>query len=327
MKVAPERHRGAAVLAGIASRLGHRRVSPTSSSLRAWLRRGGAVGGADPADQRDAADRNLAVFGDDGDGARSDLHLAARGAGFRRRWAARTRSTAPSAPKSRACAGCRASSTSRCAGSRTAGCADRSIDSCSIEVSRGTPRATRFDAFCATQAWWLDEYALFRALHAHHDERKWSEWPEPLARADRDAVRAAPAIAAPRNDLSIVPAMARGRAVGRGPAARLAVARLRRSAVHDLGRQSRRVGAAERISFRRHHRRPARCVQRNRTGLGPAAVAHGHHEGVGATPGCAIERGATQPLRRLPHRSPGRPLSNVRAAHRRQPTGILRSGS
>jgi 4-alpha-glucanotransferase len=57
-----------------------------------------------------------------------------------------------------------------------------------IEVARGTPRATRFDAFCATQAWWLDEYAVFRALHAHHDERKWSEWPEPLARADRDAV-------------------------------------------------------------------------------------------------------------------------------------------
>jgi 4-alpha-glucanotransferase len=57
-----------------------------------------------------------------------------------------------------------------------------------IEVSRGTPRATRFDAFCATQSWWLDEYALFRALHAHHDERKWSDWPEPLARADRDAV-------------------------------------------------------------------------------------------------------------------------------------------
>ena len=57
-----------------------------------------------------------------------------------------------------------------------------------IEVPRGTPRATRFDAFCATQAWWLDEYVLFRALHAHHDERQWAEWPEPLAKAERTAV-------------------------------------------------------------------------------------------------------------------------------------------
>ena len=58
-----------------------------------------------------------------------------------------------------------------------------------IEVPRGTPRATRFDQFCATQAWWLDEYALFRALHKSHDERQWTEWPEPLAGADRDAVQ------------------------------------------------------------------------------------------------------------------------------------------
>lgn len=57
-----------------------------------------------------------------------------------------------------------------------------------IEVARGTPRATRFDAFCATQAWWLDEYALFRALHARHDERSWQEWPGPLASADPAAV-------------------------------------------------------------------------------------------------------------------------------------------
>jgi 4-alpha-glucanotransferase len=57
-----------------------------------------------------------------------------------------------------------------------------------VEVPRGTPRATRFDAFCATQAWWLDEYVLFRALHAHHDERQWAEWPGPIAKAERAAV-------------------------------------------------------------------------------------------------------------------------------------------
>jgi 4-alpha-glucanotransferase len=58
-----------------------------------------------------------------------------------------------------------------------------------LEVAGGTPRATRFDQFRATQAWWLDEYALFRALHAHHDERHWAEWPEALARADAAALK------------------------------------------------------------------------------------------------------------------------------------------
>jgi 4-alpha-glucanotransferase len=58
-----------------------------------------------------------------------------------------------------------------------------------MEVARGTPRATHFDAFRAAQSWWLDEYALFRALHAHHEERKWAEWPRALAAAERDAVQ------------------------------------------------------------------------------------------------------------------------------------------
>ena len=60
-----------------------------------------------------------------------------------------------------------------------------------LEVARGTPRALRFDQFCATQAWWLDEYTLFRALHAFHDEAAWSRWPDALARGDADAIVAA----------------------------------------------------------------------------------------------------------------------------------------
>ena len=57
-----------------------------------------------------------------------------------------------------------------------------------LEVSRGSPRALRFDQFIADEAWWLDEYAVFRALHALHDELPWHLWPEPLARADPAAV-------------------------------------------------------------------------------------------------------------------------------------------
>ncbi len=59
-----------------------------------------------------------------------------------------------------------------------------------IEVPRGTPRSARFVPFRAGEGWWLAEYALFRALHAHHEEQRWSDWPEPLARADHDAVNA-----------------------------------------------------------------------------------------------------------------------------------------
>ena len=59
-----------------------------------------------------------------------------------------------------------------------------------LEVSRGSPRAARFDAFVAAQSWWLDEYALFRALHSLHDEQSWMNWPEPLARADAGAIHA-----------------------------------------------------------------------------------------------------------------------------------------
>jgi 4-alpha-glucanotransferase len=60
-----------------------------------------------------------------------------------------------------------------------------------IEVARGTPRAARFDLFTVDQAWWLDEYALFRSLKSLHDERPWQEWPEPLAQAEPAAVRQA----------------------------------------------------------------------------------------------------------------------------------------
>lgn len=57
-----------------------------------------------------------------------------------------------------------------------------------LEIARGTPRASRFNVFADAQSWWLDEYALFRSLHALHDELPWTKWPEPLAHADGDAI-------------------------------------------------------------------------------------------------------------------------------------------
>ena len=58
-----------------------------------------------------------------------------------------------------------------------------------MEVARGTSRAARFDAFVAAQSWWLDEYALFRSLHALHEELPWTKWPDPLAHAEAAAIR------------------------------------------------------------------------------------------------------------------------------------------
>ncbi|OFW14346.1 MAG: 4-alpha-glucanotransferase [Acidobacteria bacterium RIFCSPLOWO2_12_FULL_67_14] len=50
----------------------------------------------------------------------------------------------------------------------------------SVELAGGTRRAAAFRAYVQDQAWWLDDYALFRALHAQSGERPWTEWPTPV---------------------------------------------------------------------------------------------------------------------------------------------------
>jgi 4-alpha-glucanotransferase len=55
----------------------------------------------------------------------------------------------------------------------------------------GTRRSAAFRAYMSEQAWWLDEYALFRALHARHQERAWTDWPQPLRSRQPDALSAA----------------------------------------------------------------------------------------------------------------------------------------
>ncbi len=57
------------------------------------------------------------------------------------------------------------------------------------EWSRGTARAQAFEAYVAAHAWWLDDYAVFRAIHASQGERPWTDWPEGLARRDGDTLR------------------------------------------------------------------------------------------------------------------------------------------
>jgi len=50
----------------------------------------------------------------------------------------------------------------------------------SVDLAAGTRRAEAFRAYLTEQRWWLDDYSLFRALHACQQERGWFDWPEPL---------------------------------------------------------------------------------------------------------------------------------------------------
>ena len=64
-------------------------------------------------------------------------------------------------------------------------CFDRFHDA---QWSRETDRAHALRGFVADQAWWLDDYSLFRAIHAREDERPWTEWPPELQRRETAAL-------------------------------------------------------------------------------------------------------------------------------------------
>ncbi len=67
-----------------------------------------------------------------------------------------------------------------------------------FETAARKDRKYRFEVFCRTHAWWLDDYALFRALREHSNWATWETWPEDLRRRDADAVRKVSAQLAPR---------------------------------------------------------------------------------------------------------------------------------
>jgi 4-alpha-glucanotransferase len=59
------------------------------------------------------------------------------------------------------------------------------------EWAGGTRRAAALKAYVEDQRWWLDDYALYRALKAAHGERAWADWPGPLRTRDAGALAAA----------------------------------------------------------------------------------------------------------------------------------------
>ncbi len=56
------------------------------------------------------------------------------------------------------------------------------------EWKSGGERGRAFQSYVSEQAWWLEDYALFRALHARERERPWTEWPDALQRRDPPAI-------------------------------------------------------------------------------------------------------------------------------------------
>ncbi len=43
--------------------------------------------------------------------------------------------------------------------------------------ARNSPRAEALRAWAAAESWWLDDYALYRAIHARRAEESWTAWP------------------------------------------------------------------------------------------------------------------------------------------------------
>jgi len=50
-------------------------------------------------------------------------------------------------------------------------------------------RQSAFEDFCARQAYWLNDYAIFRALRQHFGEHPWNRWPAEIRRRDEAALR------------------------------------------------------------------------------------------------------------------------------------------
>jgi 4-alpha-glucanotransferase len=57
--------------------------------------------------------------------------------------------------------------------------------------NRGSDRDRMFRSFRRRERWWLEDYALFRALHDEHHACYWLEWEPPLRDREPDALTAA----------------------------------------------------------------------------------------------------------------------------------------
>ena len=190
------------------------------------------------------------------------------------------------------------------------------------EWARGTRRAAAFRGYIDEQAWWLDGLRAVpgaaRALRRAAVDRmaRAASRPPPAAlRSSRES--SSPTTSCFRQYVAV----GRGRPVEEHGATCGRRRALRRSAVHGQRRQRRRVGAAGRVSSRRVGRRAARCVQRDRPGLGASGVSLGRLRRARlrlAARSRTPQRGSVRRLSRRPSR---RLLPDLFPAARRQGAG------
>lgn len=57
-----------------------------------------------------------------------------------------------------------------------------------VEWKPGTERGRALGTFITAQAWWVEDYSIFRAIHAREGERPWTEWPDELQRREPAAI-------------------------------------------------------------------------------------------------------------------------------------------
>ena len=67
-------------------------------------------------------------------------------------------------------------------------CFDRFVTN---EIAGCSHRAEDFARYVEEERWWLDDYALFRALREQHGRVGWTEWPAPLAAREPEALNEA----------------------------------------------------------------------------------------------------------------------------------------
>jgi 4-alpha-glucanotransferase len=60
-----------------------------------------------------------------------------------------------------------------------------------VEWRASSPRAQALERYIADESWWIEDYALFRAIRSTERERECRAWPDPLRRADPGALAAA----------------------------------------------------------------------------------------------------------------------------------------
>ena len=85
----------------------------------------------------------------------------------------------------------RPSTTPPSAASSSSRCGPASTGSSSTSGRPARSRARSLQAFIEQARWWIDDYALFRALHARARGRSWQDWDAPLRDREPGALRAA----------------------------------------------------------------------------------------------------------------------------------------